>query len=91
MSDEISTLTNLLTSYTAQLEEYERGNGTFTLSSITILVAFLTLIASMKQDEVYILGCLAVPAIELVFIFVFVHYTRRIAFTEDTVYFLKSG
>ena len=89
MSDELSTLTNLLVSYTAQLEEYERGNGTFTLSSITILVAFLTLIASMNNDVTFILGCLAVPAIELVFIFVFVHYTRRIAFYRGYCVFLE--
>ena len=43
----------------------------------------------MKQDEVYILGCLAVPAIELVFIFVFVHYTRRIAFYRGYCVFLE--
>lgn len=84
--ENISALTNILTSYTAQLEEYERACGTFTFSILSAIAAVITIAVTVCSSSlvidtyVIIAACLLIPGLELLFLFVFSHYTRRIAF-----------
>ena len=81
----VSSLTSLLVSYTSQLEEYERACGTFTLSILSAIAAVVTItvtVCSVWDASIWVIiaMCLVIPGLELIYLFVFSHYTRRVTF-----------
>lgn len=80
---------SILTSYTAQLEEYERSCGTFTTTIVASAIALLTLAFSASVYWPKIVAFMGIPCLEVVFSFVFSHYTRRIAFYRGYCMYLE--
>lgn len=82
-------LVALLTAYTEQLEAYERDNSTFTMSVIGALVTFIGAVMAINTPKVYLFATLAVPCLETLFLFVFTHHIRWIAFYRVQCMYLE--
>ena len=74
------TVHQMLLSYTGHLEDYERANGTFTLMSCTLLMTIIAATFTVNNCIVSMITTAAIPCLELIFIFCFSHYNRRIAY-----------
>jgi hypothetical protein len=79
-SEPINFLTQMLLTYTEQLEEYERANGPFSLTACTVLIGIIAAFSAINDSWVRLIGTIAVPCLEIIFTFAFAHYNRRIAY-----------
>ncbi len=73
-----TVLATILTSYTAQLDEYERALTVITFTAIGVLCTIITL--TLNSPKIILCTSLVIPCLEAVYAFVFAHYTRWIAF-----------
>lgn len=92
------SLTNVLTSYNAQTDEYERSLATFSVSYIsiviTVMIGAITLALDKNSINRYVPYILLVvgllfPAFITLFLFIFSHYTRWIAFYRGYCSYLE--